>query len=159
MKRFMASLLCVLLLAPGCVDESDASRASRAARAGTDRRREVLAGFAGQLRIGSRVRATITGNRTIRGTLVKRTDQALVIQPRTRVAEPLVEVPFAELLALEQEVPSSGGTGRAVAIGVGVGVGAALGYSSTGGGVVGRLNSRQSTVGRRQSRRQSQSAV
>ena len=125
MKRFTASLLCALLLASGCVT----SRTPRVQTTPQGPARiadgDVLAGYAGQLRIGSRVKATITGNRTIRGTLVKRTDQALVIQPRTRVAEPLVEVPFAELLALEQETPS-GGTGRAVAIGVGVGVGAAV---------------------------------
>jgi hypothetical protein len=86
----------------------------------------VLGDFARQLPLGSRVRATVSGNHVIRGTLLKRTDQAIVIQPRARIPEPPVEVPFANLLSLEQEVPSSG-TGRAVAIGVGVGVGAALG--------------------------------
>jgi hypothetical protein len=48
------------------------------------------------------------------------------VQPRTRIPEPLVEVPFENLVALEQELPS-GGTARAIAIGVGVGVSAALG--------------------------------
>lgn len=127
MKRCIASLLCVLLLAPGCA-------ASRTPRVQTAPQapvkvadREVLAEFAGQLRIGSRVKATVTGHRTVRGTLVKRTDHALVIQPRGRVAEPLIEVPFDELLALDQEVTSSGGNARAVAIGAGVGAGAALG--------------------------------
>lgn len=125
MKRFTASLLCVLLLASGCVT----SRTPRVQTTPQVPTRiadgDVLADFAGQLRIGSRVKATITGNRVIRGTLVKRTDQALVLQPRTRVAEPLVEIPFSELLALEQENPPSG-TGRAVAVGVGVGVSAAV---------------------------------
>jgi hypothetical protein len=86
----------------------------------------VLGDFARQIPLGSRIRATTVGHRTIRGTLVKRSERALVIQPHVRVAEPPIEVPFNTLLALEQEVPSSG-TGRAVAIGVGVGVGAALG--------------------------------
>jgi hypothetical protein len=127
MKRFIASLLCVLLLAPGCA-------ASRTPRVQTTPQapvkaadREVLAEFAGQLRIGSRVKATITGNRIVRGTLMKRTDQALVLQPRARVAEPLIEVPFDALLALEQEEKSSGSTGRGIAIGAGVGAGVALG--------------------------------
>jgi hypothetical protein len=127
MKRSMASLLCLLILSSGCMTtrtprvQAAPQTSARAADG------EVLAEFASQLRIGARVKATVTGNRTIRGTLVKRTDQALVIQPRTRVAEPLLEVPFADLLALEQEVPSSGGSGRAIAIGVGVGIGAAVG--------------------------------
>ena len=148
MKRFIASLLCVLLVAPGCAT-GGTTRAQTTPRALSNTAdRDVLSDFARQLPIGSRVRVTLAGNHVLRGTLLKRTDQSLVIQPRARVAEPLIEVPFANLVALEQEVPSNG-TGRAVAIGVGVGVGAALGCSV--GGVAGRLNSRQSSVVGRQS--------
>ena len=125
MKRFIAVLLCVGLTAPACAMNHTARAHTAPAPAVSDG--TVLADFAGQLKVGSHVRATITGNRTIRGTLVKRTDRALVIQPRARVAEPLVEVRFDELVALEQETPSSGSTGRAIAIGAGVGAGAAIG--------------------------------
>jgi hypothetical protein len=127
MKRFTALLLCVGLVAPGCMTSQTHRMQTAPPVPARVADREVLADFAGQLRIGSRVKATITGNRIVRGTLLKRTDQALVIQPRARVAEPLIEVPFDDLLALEQEGPSSGGTGRAAAIGAGVGAGAALG--------------------------------
>ena len=125
MKRFIAMLLCVGLTAPGCAMNHTARVQTAPAPAVSDH--TVLADFASQLKVGAHVRATITGNRTIRGTLVKRTDRAIVIQPRARVAEPLVEVPFDELVALEQETPSSGSTGRAIAIGAGVGAGAAIG--------------------------------
>jgi hypothetical protein len=125
MKRFTASLLCVLLLAAGCAT-SGAPRVQTAPPA-PPRTADtaVLAEYAGQLKLGARVKATIANNRSIRGTLVKRTDKALIIQPRTRIAEPLVEVPFAELLALEEET-KNGGVGRKVAIAVGVGAGAYL---------------------------------
>ena len=102
MKRFIAVLLCVGLTAPGCAMNQTARVQTAPAPAVSDH--TVLADFASQLKVGAHVRATITGNRTIRGTLVKRTDRAIVIQPRARVAEPLVEVPFDELLALEQEL-------------------------------------------------------
>ncbi len=127
MKRFIASLLCALLVAPGCAT-SRGPRAQVAPQlpAASASGREVLGEFARQLPLGARVRATVAGNHTIRGTLLKRSDVALVIQPRARVAEPPVEIPFSSLLALEQEQPSSG-TGKAVAIGAAVGVGAALG--------------------------------
>jgi hypothetical protein len=125
MTRFIALLLCVGLAAPGCAMNRTARVQTAPAPVVSDR--AVLADFAGQLRIGSHVRATVTGNRTIRGTLLKRTDRAIVIQPRGRVAEPLVEVPFDELLALEYETSSPGSTGRAIAIGAGVGAGAAIG--------------------------------
>ena len=97
MKRFIALLLCVGLAAPGCAMNQTARVQTAPAPAVSDR--AVLADFASQMKVGSHVRATITGNRTIRGTLVKRTDRAIVIQPRARVAEPLLEVPFDELLA------------------------------------------------------------
>jgi hypothetical protein len=58
--------------------------------------------------------------------LVKRTDDALTLQPRTRVPEPLVEIRYADLLAIEPE-GSSGTTAKTIAIGVAVGVGAAVG--------------------------------
>ena len=103
MKRFFASLLCVLLLAPGCATSGTPRVQTTPQVSARAADQEVLAGFAAQLRIGSRVKATLTGDRTIRGTLLKRTDRSLVIQPRTRVAEPLVEVPFDDLLALEEE--------------------------------------------------------
>jgi hypothetical protein len=126
MKRFIASLLCVLLAAPGCATGMTRVQTTPRTPVSTADP-SVLGDFARQLPLGSRVRVTVTGNRVIRGTLLKRTDQALVIQPRARIAEPPVEVPFANLISLEQDMPSSN-TGRAVAIGVGVGVGAALAF-------------------------------
>ena len=84
MKRFIAVLLCVGLTAPGCAMNHTARVQTAPAPVVSDR--TVLADFASQLKVGSHVRATVTGNRTIRGTLVKRTDRAIVIQPRARVA-------------------------------------------------------------------------
>lgn len=127
MKRVIALLLCAGLVAPACATRQAARVRTTPQEPARAADRAALGEFARQLRIGSRVRVTIAGNRIVRGTLVKQTDRVLVIQPRARVAEPLIEVPFDELLALEQEVPSSGGTGRAIAIGAGVGAGAAIG--------------------------------
>ena len=105
MKRFIALLLCVLLVAPGCAT-SQGPRAQTAPQAlAHPDDRAVLEDFARQIPIGSRIRATTVSNRTIRGTLLKLTDQALVLQPRARVAEPPVEVRLNTLLALEQEIP------------------------------------------------------
>ena len=125
---------------------SSAGRADQCPRASAVDR-EVLGEFARQLPLGARIRATVAGNRTIRGTLLKRTDVALVIQPRARVAEPLVEIPFSSLLAtrtgthVERHRQSRGDwrrrrrRGRAGAV------------DADCGGVGGRL--RQSSVGSR----------
>ena len=126
MKRVLTLLLCVLIVAPGCAVHQTTRAQTPAQTQLADTRRAALAAFASQLPVGSQIRATVTGNHVVRGTLVKRTDQMLLIQTRARVAEPLVEVPIDDLLALEPE-RSSNGTARAVAIGAGVGVGAAVG--------------------------------
>jgi hypothetical protein len=126
MKRVIASLLCALLVAPGCAASQARAQVAPPVSAASATNREVLGEFARQLPLGARVRVTVAGNRTIRGTLLKRTDVAIVIQPRARVAEPLVEIPFSSLLAIEQERKSNS-TAKAVAIGAAVGVGAALG--------------------------------
>jgi hypothetical protein len=126
MKRLIAMMICVALGAPACA----ASQGPRVQTAPTvlasTADRQVLAEFVGGLALGSRVKATVTGNKTVRGTLVKRTENALMLQTRTRVPEPLVEIRYTDLLSIEPET-TSGTTGRAIAIGVAVGVGAAVG--------------------------------
>ena len=92
MRRLIAAALCVALLAPGCVSSQGPRLQTAPAAPASSIDREVLGEFAGRLDLGTRVRVTVTGNRTIRGTLVKRTADALVLQPRTRVPEPLVEI-------------------------------------------------------------------
>jgi hypothetical protein len=91
----------------------------------TGHNRALLEDYAKQLPLGSRVRAA-TRNQVVRGTLVKTTNTGIVVQPRARVAEPLVELPYGDLTSLEQEQPANN-TGRAIAIGAGVGAAAALG--------------------------------
>ena len=127
MKRLVATVVCVALAAPACA----AGQGSRLQTAPTvlssTADREVLAEFVEGLALGTRVKATVTGNKTVHGTLVKRTDDALTLQLRTRVPEPLVQIKYADLVSIEPEVRSNGSTGRAIAIGTAIGVGAAVG--------------------------------
>ena len=126
MRQLVAMLVIVAIAAPGCV----ASQGPRVQTApvvpvsGADH--QVLADFAGRLELGAKVKVVVTGNKTVHGTLVKRTDEAIVLQLRTRVPEPLVQIRYADLLAIEPEVRSNTNA-RAIAIGVAVGVGAAVG--------------------------------
>ncbi len=126
MKRLFALFLCALISAPACATRSG-PRVQMAptvsARSTSDR--AVLAEFARQLPLGSRVKASVADEGTIRGTLLKVTDTSIVVQPRTRVAEPLAEVPFDRLLALEQDVPGSS-AGRTAAISAAAAGGATL---------------------------------
>lgn len=128
MKRLSAYVLAVALAAPGCAatQRPRLQTSSASTRSTADAR--VLAEFAQQLPPGARVRATVSGNRTIRGTLLKATDTSVFIQPRARIAEPVAEIPLGELVAIEQEGSNgSSNTGKAIAAGAAAGAGAALG--------------------------------
>jgi hypothetical protein len=125
MKGLIVLMVCVGLIAPSCATAQRVrmQRQTPAIQAAPT----VVAEFARQLPPGTRVRATVEGNRKIRGTLLKATDTVIVIQPRARVAEPPVEVPMNQLLALEQEREEGGHMGKAIAVGAAVGAGAAVG--------------------------------
>jgi hypothetical protein len=134
MKRVIALILVVGLFAPACATTGRARYQKQPAPGETEpnqsmRERELLTEFARQVPAGSRVRVSDANRRVTRGTLIKTTDTSVVVQPRGRVPEPIVEVPFASLvsLELEQGQPNGGGVGRAIAIGAGAGAAAALG--------------------------------
>jgi hypothetical protein len=61
----------------------------------------------------------------LKGTLLKATDDAIVIQRNTRIPEAPVNVPLDQITRVTIE--NGGGSGRSVAIGVAVGVGAFFG--------------------------------
>jgi hypothetical protein len=124
--RSIALLLCVALAAPSC-----ATLRAADARQPQDRDRRALpdaalmAEYVKQLPIGSRVRVERANGDTLRGTLMKATDEAIVVQKRTRIPEPPVEIPIADLRAVDLD--QGGNTARTVAIAIGAGVGATLG--------------------------------
>jgi hypothetical protein len=62
----------------------------------------------------------------LRGTLMKATADAIVVQPRTRLPEPPIEIPLAEVLTVTPESGNGGSIGKAIAAGVAAGAGAAL---------------------------------
>ena len=117
--RPLALLLCVALAAPSWRDPAtgmpwlgmpDPS---------------LMAEYVKQLPIGSRVRVERANGDKVRGTLMKATGEVVVVQKRTRIPEPPVEIPITDLRAIEPDQGSS--TGRTVAIAIGAGVGATLG--------------------------------
>jgi hypothetical protein len=109
-------------MAPGATQT-----ATQPAAANSASDRAVLADFARQLPVGARVKARVADNRTIRGTLLKVTDHSIFLQPRTRIAERIEEVPYDQLLALEQDLPTNGSSpGRTAAIAASAAAGGTL---------------------------------
>jgi hypothetical protein len=130
-RNAIAALLCVTVLTSGCATTRYSLPAPAlapaasvtAAQAAVDR--SAVAAFARQLPIGSRIRVSLGIRRTIRGTLINATDRSIVVQPRTRILEPAIEVPLDQIAGIEVETP--GNIGKAIAIGVGTGAATALG--------------------------------
>jgi hypothetical protein len=127
MKGIVAVVLSLTLATAGCT----AARAQGprvATRLAADYTPDpaLMASYIRQLPVGSRVRVSLAGGRVIHATLIKSDGDPIVVQKRTRIAEPPLEISIKDVQALELEA-KNGGAGRAIAMGAAAGAGAALG--------------------------------
>ena len=126
MRRAIAVLISLTLLAPGCATVRASSSSSRGHQANPSRPdRTLLTAYVKQLPVGSRVRASLIGGGTVRGTLMRAADEGIVVQRRTRIPVPPTDIPIETISAVELDAAS--GLGKAVGIGAAAGAGAALG--------------------------------
>lgn len=93
------------------------------ARSGADQ--TVLAEYVQKLPPGTKVRVDRASGRPVKGTLMKATAASVVVQPRTRVPEPPIEIPLTDVLAVTPE--ANNGVAKAIGIGAAAGAAAALG--------------------------------
>ena len=115
-KRGLAVVLCGALMASGCattrvVQVSPPPSGDRIAD------RTVMGEYVQKLQTGATVKVERTHRRSVRGVLMKATDRAIVIQPRTRLPEPAIEIPLDDVLAVTLESKSGNSIGRAIGIG------------------------------------------
>ena len=89
--------------------------------------RAVLAEYVQKLPPGTTVRVERENAKTLRGTLMKATADAIFIQPKTRIPEPSIEVPLRDVQRVTPEAPNGGNLAKAIGIGAAAGAGAALG--------------------------------
>lgn len=123
LRQTIAVVLIGSLAAGGCAS-GGAPRVESSPTFGPDER-AVLVDYVKKLPAGSRVRVERTAGDMLKGTLLKATDDAIVIQRNTRIPEAPVNVPLDQITRVTIE--NGGGSGRSVAIGVAVGVGAFFG--------------------------------
>jgi hypothetical protein len=120
MTRTIATLVIVAMALPSAL----AGSAAASPRGQADGR-AALAEYVRALPPGSNVRVDRIDGHTVKGTLLKAGDRTLVVQRRTRLPEPPVEMALDEVARVTLEKRS--GLGKAIAIGAAVGVGAAFG--------------------------------
>jgi hypothetical protein len=124
-QHMMAVMLCATTAAAGCASTGATRSASASAGPQASVGRSVMAEYVQKLPPGTPVRVSRSHAHTVRGTLMKATDQSVFVQPKTRIAEPMVEIPLDDVLGVTPEHPGGKSIGRAI------GAGAAAGAAAT----------------------------
>jgi hypothetical protein len=124
-RPMIALLMCAVLASPGCATTGAAggAQAPRGAAGGDP---SVLSDYVQTLPPGSTVRVERRSGRTLRGTLMKATDSRVIVQPRTRIPEPPVDIALTDVFSVTPESPAGHSLARAIAAGAAAGAGAAL---------------------------------
>jgi hypothetical protein len=86
----------------------------------------LMADYIRQLPVGSRVKVTRRDGKSIRATLMKHDTDPIVVQRRTRLPEPPVEIAVGDIVAMELDTPN-GSMGRNIAVGAAAATGMTLG--------------------------------
>ncbi len=130
MTRHAIVLVLCTALSSGCatapgprVAAATPAQAAAPSRSAADQ--AILAEYVQRLAAGTKVRVDRAAGEVVKGTLMKASDTAIVVQRRTRVPELPVEIPLSEVLAVTPESPNS--VGKAIGIGAAAGAAAALG--------------------------------
>jgi hypothetical protein len=122
-RQTLAVVLCAALAGTGCASASG-PRVAPAPQAPVQDK-GTLADYVQRLAVGSKVRVERTDGTSLRGTLMKATADAIVVQKNTRLPEAPLEVPLSQVTRVTLDNGSS--TGKTVAIGVATGVAATFG--------------------------------
>lgn len=124
-RQTVAAFVCAALMTTGCASATG-PRMAQAPAAPSVQNRSVLADYVQRLPAGSKVRVERTSGNSLRGTLMKATADAIIVQKNTRVPEPPVEVPLSDVTRVTLDNVSAS-LGKHIAIGVGSGVAATFG--------------------------------
>jgi hypothetical protein len=131
----LALVLCATVLTTGC-----ASAGARSALAGPQapvpNQRATMAEYVQQLPVGSRVRVERVEGGAIRGTLMKATGDAIVVQKNTRLPEPPIQIALSDVTRVTVEGGGSS-TAKAIGIGIAAGVGGVLAFFAILAAVIG----------------------
>lgn len=82
--------------------------------------------FAERVEVGTELNVRLTNGQRVRATLIGVRDDAVLLQPRTRVPVAVQAVSYSDILRMERRGKGIG-AGKAAAIGVAAGVGAFFG--------------------------------
>jgi hypothetical protein len=126
MKRIISSIIAGVLIASS-VPINAQTRSTAAGSSGRfDRSNQYWMAYAGKLPIGSTVRVRTTDGTRMTAVLAVVDDSGITLEPKTRIPERPMHVPYEKLDQLSLKENGSN-TAKAVGIGLAVGVGSFLG--------------------------------
>ena len=128
-RQLVALAICVSLVTSGCATTHlNVAPAFANAPGAQDQKVDpaVMAEYVKRLPPGTTVRVDRIGGKSMRATLIKTTDRSLVVQAKTRIPEPAIEIPYDQLLRVVPETSNGGNLGKAIGIGIAAGAGAIL---------------------------------
>ena len=120
LRKALALVLISALVTTGCASASG-GRAAMQTPSVVDA--SAMAEYIQRIPPGSRVKVERTNGDSMRGTLMKASAQGIVVQRNSRVPEPPIDVPVAQLARVTLD--QGGGSTVAKAIGIGIASGAA----------------------------------
>lgn len=122
-QRIVAVVLSAALVTTGCATAGGARVITAPVQ---EQDRVVLVEYVQKLTPGSSVRVERSSGTSVRGTLIKATDTAVILQQRTRVPEPAIEIPMTDVLAVIPDAGNGFSLAKAIGAGAAAGAGAAL---------------------------------
>jgi hypothetical protein len=126
LRQAIAVVMCAAMATSGCATTGAMRIASAPSDAQGSAGRAVLVEYVQKLPAGTAVRIDRARGRSLRGTLMKATDQSLFIQPRTRIPEGVVEIPMDNVVGVTPVPHGGNNLGRAIGAGAAAGAGATL---------------------------------
>jgi hypothetical protein len=125
-QHAIAMMVCTAMTTIGCATSGTTNLAATTANDPGSATRNALAEYVQKLPAGTQVRVGRASGHSVRGTLIKGTDQSIFIQPKTRIAEPVVEIPMTDVLQVTPERHGGNSVGRAIGAGAAAGAAATL---------------------------------
>lgn len=126
MRKLIAVFLCAALTATGCATPGGPRVRTGPVDARHVQDRAVLVEYVQRLTPGAAVRVQLVDGTSVRGVLMKATDASVILQQRTRVPEPAVEIAMADIASVTPDTGGGASLARAIGAGAAAGAGAAL---------------------------------
>lgn len=122
MKRILSVVLMAAIVTSGCASAGRTPVATGPQPGVVDT--AAMADYVQRLPAGSKVKVERTDGTSLRGTLMKASGEGIVVQKNTRVPEPPIDIPTAQIARVTLDSGGGMSTGKAIGIGIASGVGA-----------------------------------